>query len=462
MGDKNCNNCPQITELNADNAKLKVRLEKLEAHITKLETELRASKRQASPFSRGKKKKKRKKPGRKSGQGTFKNREKPPEDKINNVETPLDKCPDCGGEIKDKKTHENIEIDFPPIELIYTRFITESGFCPCCQTRHRSRHEDQSSTAGGAAGICLSPKFRAIAADMHHRLGVSYAKVAEFFRTNFNINITPGGFCQSDQRLAKKAKPIYEELIEAIRKCCVVHADETGWRIGLLKAWLWVFCNDKITVYTVGNRSHEVVVKILGRDFKGTLHSDCFLAYDHSELADWIKQKCLAHLIKKSSELIDEKTRGAVRFPKEIKKLLQDAIKLRNEKEQISAMASTRRKNKIERRLDELIDENRNFTDPDNARFARRLRKHRAHLFTFLENEKAEPTNNRAERDLRPQVISRKTGACNKTERGAETHSIIGSIAATSKKIGKNVVKTLADIIRAPKNPPPLLAPDTS
>jgi len=71
--------------------------------------------------------------------------------------------------------------------------------------------------------------------------------------------------------------------------------------------------------------------------------------------------------------------------------------------------------------IDTLIDEGRKFSDPDKRRFAKRLRKQRRHLFTFLTHDGVEATNNRAERGVRPAVIARKIGGCNKTERGAET-----------------------------------------
>ncbi len=48
-----------------------------------------------------------------------------------------------------------------------------------------------------------------------------------------------------------KARLVHEELIEVIGQCAVVHADETGWRIGILSAWLWVFTNRQVTVYTI-------------------------------------------------------------------------------------------------------------------------------------------------------------------------------------------------------------------
>ena len=114
------------------------------------------------------------------------------------------------------------------------------------------------------------------------------------------------------------AKPMYRELVEAIRQSAAVYADGTGWRIGVLSAWLWVFTSQRVTVYTTGDRSHEVVVDILGRRFRGVLVSDCFTAYDAQALEGWLKRKCFAHILREGSRLEREKTRGAVRFPREL------------------------------------------------------------------------------------------------------------------------------------------------
>jgi hypothetical protein len=118
----------------------------------------------------------------------------------------------------------------------------------------------------------------------------------------FHLNVTRGAWQQADRRLALQAQPIYQALLETLRACTVVHTcttpnavrckcgDETGWRIGALSAWLWVFTSQKLTVYAIEtSRSHEVALNILGKEFKGVLVSDCFLAYDHHELENWLK-----------------------------------------------------------------------------------------------------------------------------------------------------------------------------
>jgi hypothetical protein len=108
------------------------------------------------------------------------------------------------------------------------------------------------SSATGAAGVSLGPK------------------VAELFLVAWDLEVTASGLCQADERLAEKAEPVYQELVEALRDSVAVYADETGWRVGGQGAWLWVFTGPAGTVYTFDRRrSHEVVVEVLGWTFRG-------------------------------------------------------------------------------------------------------------------------------------------------------------------------------------------------
>jgi hypothetical protein len=431
----------------------------LQAKLDSLEAELRQAKKQATPFAGRSANPNPKRPGRKKGKGPFERREIPPEGQIQDVSVPLEACPCCGGPLEDRGDHEHVQSDLPPPRPVHTRFRTQSGYCQRCRKRYQSRHPEQGSTAGGAAGVSVGPHAKAMAADLHHRLGVPFAKVADHIRTLSSLVVTPSAICQASQRLANKLDPVYEELIEAIRLCCVVHADETGWRIGTLSSWLWVFTSQRITVYDIDrSRGHEVVIKILGRDFKGTLASDCFLAYDHKDLAHWLKQKCFPHFLRKLKALETEKTKGAVRFPRDVSAVLRSALALKKEKPSLSVRTFRGRLKRIERRLDVLINADRNFTDEDNRRFAKRLRKQRKHLFGFLHHEEVPADNNLAERKLRPAVVVRKTGACNKTPKGARAHARIASVLETAKNLGKNTMAYLRLVITS-RTPPPLLEP---
>jgi transposase len=90
------------------------------------------------------------------------------------------------------------------------------------------------------------------------------------------------------------------------------------------------------------------------------------------------------------------------------------------------------------------------YTDPDNARFAKLLRKQRPHLLTFLYVAAMAPTNNAVEREIRPAVLIRKTNGYNRSERGAQTHSILTSIIRTCQKHGQDFVTAVKRVLRQP------------
>jgi hypothetical protein len=88
------------------------------------------------------------------------------------------------------------------------------------------------------------------------------------------------------------------------------------------------------------------------------------------------------------------------------------------------------------------------YTDPDNARLAKRLRKQREHLLRFLDHDGVDATNNLAEREIRPAVIARKLSAGNRTEAGAETHAVLATILRTSRRQGRDILLTPGDLLR--------------
>ncbi len=451
-------------KLRAENAALRQRVAELEKRVAELEAALSEAKRQATPFARQKRVGKPKRRGRKKGQGRFSYRRRPAAEEVS--ETKVERlacCPECGGQVTDRKEHEQFVVDIPPVKPVVIRYVTESGYCARCRKRVRSRHPEQISEATGAAGVVVGPRAKALAADMKHRLGVSYGKVCTWLDDAFGLRVTRGGWCQADVRLAERARPVYEELVNVLRASSVVHADETGWRIGTLAAWLWVFTNRETTVYTIrSSRGHEVVVDILGAEFAGVLHTDCFLAYDAKALADWLKQKCVSHLLRNLSEMEANKTGGAVRFARQVTALLREALQLKAEKSTLPAETFARRTATLEKRLEQLIHERRRFTDADNARFAKRLRKHRDHLLRFLYVDELDATNNRAERQLRPAVITRKTNGCNRAESGAEAHSILSSVLTTCHQRNIPVLDFLTGLQRAAGTPPSMGPPQVA
>ena len=451
----------RLADLEAQVARLLAQVAAQQARIAELEAALaaaeRAAKRQATPFARRQRKADPQKPGRKRGQGRFARRTPPPQVHVEHY-VPLSVCPTCAGDLTDRQVHEQIQVEIPPVEPHVTRFRTESGYCPACAKRVRATHPEQISTATGAAGVVLGPRVKALAADLHHRLGLSYGKIADLLNEVFALPVTRGGLCQADAALAALAEGIYADLLAAVRTSSVVHVDETGWRIGGLAAWLWVFTNTDLTVYTIEqSRGHEVIVEILGREFRGVLVADCFVAYDAAALGDWLQQKCVAHLLKDLRELSQTKHGAVQAWALDLMTLLRDALTLKANTADVTDPAYEAATAELEGRLDRLIAGALRSRDADRARLGRRLDKHRPEILRFLYWDEVEATNNRAERGLRPAVVTRKTGGCNRTKDGARGHAILMSVLATCRQRGMKILDYLIALQQYGATPPALV-----
>ena len=447
-----------LQRLQINTLRLQKLVERLQAEKEELQ---RAGKRQAAPFARRKRVEHPKKSGRKAGQGQFRRREKPVSKQVNATKmAKLHGCPQCGSRLNDIHTHEQYVTDIPKIiRLVTTRYVTYSGYCANCNKRVRSRHPEQTSQATGAAGVLVGPRAKALAADAKHRLGCSYGKVSELLNDAFGMQVSRSGWCYADQRLAKTAQPVYRDLIQVARRSLVVYADETGWRIGTLPGWLWVFTNQEVTVYAIrDNRSSDVVIEILGEKFKGILASDCFLAYDDKRLKDWLKQKCLSHLLLDLKEIEGSKTGRAAQFSRDGTTLLRAALVLKAEKPKLDPALFAQRAQTLETQLDALISRQRQLKDPDNLRFARRLRKQRLHLLRFLYVDGLEATNNHAERQIRPAVIIRKTNGCNRAKEGAQTHEVLASVLVTCRQHDIPILDYMGSLQHFGETPPALAA----
>jgi transposase len=372
--------CPNCQQLLAELERLRAQLEEARKRIAALEAEVRRGRRSAAPFSRDKPK-----PSIRSHRAVVRGGSRPPEEAIQEtVEVPLEACPACGGPLEDRATHEPVQVDIPEVRPVITRFRTESGYCRRCRKRVRSRHPRQVSSATGAAGVSLGPRARALAADLKHRLGIPYRKVAELFRVAWGLEVTASGLCQADERLAEKAEPVYQELVEALRGSVAARVDETGWRVGGQGAWLWVLTGPRGTVYIIDRRrSHEVVVEVLGPGFSGVWVTDCFRAYDHRALG------ASAEVFRSPPAGVGAASAGeeAGRFPRELAGLLREALAWREEKGRREPDRFEARLQEWEAKLSARMAEKRRFTDRDNARLAQRLRKQRRHLLRFLRVE---------------------------------------------------------------------------
>jgi transposase len=441
--------------------RLEARVAELEGQVAQLKSQLeeaeRAAKRQAAPFSKGPPKANPKRPGRRPGHAPA-HRPKPERvDRI--VEVPLlqEGCPACGGLLTDERVEEQFLVDIPPVEPIVTQFNIHIAYCTTCGRRVQGRHPEQTSDALGAAAVQIGPRALGLAAELKHGLGVPYRKVEHMLAISFGLEVCPGALARAGQRLTRQAEPTYARLTLRLRQSQSVCGDQTGWKVGGKRAWLWVFTSQEVTVYVIDpSRAHEVAERVLGEDFDGVLSCDCFLAYDP---LDYQQQKCLGHLLKRCSKIGTVQSGPALAFSQKVARLLRRAIELQDRQATMSPHGFRVARGKLEAALDRLLAQE--VTDPENAKLVKLLTKQRHRLLTFLYVEGVQPTNNAAERALRPAVIVRKISAGNRSQPGARTHAVLTSLIQTCRQQGKAFLPVAIRLLRSPAPVPLDLVDET-
>lgn len=438
--------CRGCQERDREIARLRERLEQLEKDQLRLREQLgeaqRQTQRQAAPFRRRELKKRKKKPGRRKGHPAA-NRATPPPERIDRVvAVPCQTCPDCAVPLVDPGVVVQYQTDLPPVVPIVTQFNIETGYCPCCRQHHQGRHPEQTSNAIGVAGNTFGPVILTMAAELKHRLGVPYRKICDFFATYVDIAICPATLVRAEQRLTELARPTYELLIDALRRADVVHADETGWRISAVNAWLWVFTNQQVTLYVIrtgpGARGHGVPAEILGPDFDGFLIVDGFACYT---VLDYRKGQCNGHLLRRAKGLLETVPSHEQGHLDDLICLLQDAIALAQRRTDLTAKVYERRVVVMEQRLVQWLFALPQEPSAELHRLKHHILNHITEWLAFLKHAEVPPTNNHAERMLRPAVITRKVGGCNKTLLGALVHSVLASIMVTCKQQGQKFLE---------------------
>lgn len=424
--------------LAAEVADLKRRVAELTAA---LEDACRAAARQAAPFRREEQRKvppgEKKRPGRKPGhRGTSRPL---PEVVDDEIEEPLPCCPQCGGPVSDRRPLTQSIEEIPPLRPRVTRLVTWQGTCVRCG-KVRSTHPLQTSTAQGAAAVQLGPRALAIGALLNKHLGLTLRTTCRTLHKLLGLSLTPGGLSQALARMAERTRADYDALVATLRTSEVVYSDETSWWVGEPKWWLWVFTNSLATLYRVEkSRGGQIARETLGEEFGGMLVSDCLNVYDALACR---KHKCLAHHLRAIREARARPDTPDGAYLRQWKLVLKAVIALWKARPAMPAEAFAAERARIEAAVERLL--NQPVTQPGDVAVQNRLLKQQAHLLGCLAEPAAEPTNNRAERALRPAVIARKLSCGNRTERGRRTWETLASLAATCRQNADDFVDWLA------------------
>ena len=444
----------QLAEQKAQSAKMAETLKELAAA---LEEARRSGKRQAAPF-RKKKKKNPKKPGRKGGDqhGKHAHRQALADEEIDeyyNVSLPP-VCPHCGGcHIQEEGILPQYQTEIPR-KPIRRRFDIHIGYCQDCGGRVQGRHELQTSDALGAAASQLGPDAHSALSILNKEMGLSHGKCAKVFSRLFGIKISRSTPVRSILRSADRCAPAYGQIRTIARASPWNVPDETGWRIAGENSWLHVTVSALVTCYAIAqSRGHEVLAAIIGKDYGGILIRDGFRSYNCFREA--VHQLCLGHLLSRCERLLENATRGAVCFPRTVKAILKQALRLRDRyhKGEVSDLGLRVMRGRLTQKMRRLIEPIKH--NEANEKFAAHLRNHLDELFTFLAIPGIDATNWRAEQAIRPAVVNRKVWGGNRTDRGGEAQMILMSVIVSSHQNGINSLDFISRALRS--NEPILL-----
>jgi transposase len=449
-GPKPEDNHQQIEDLEEENQSLREELtrvqtenDRLREEVKKLEKLLRSKARSATPFSKGQRKAHPKRPGRKPGQGPFQRREAPAAAAAANpVEVPVTsmRCPCCGGELKWQRTDRVTTTDMPtqpqPEVKVYDVAVC---VCTACGKSVRGEHPELAADQYGATAHRVGPRLKTMAHALHYGQGVPVRRLPAILLETTGVTLTQSAITRDAlKQAAGVIGNAYREARAGIRQAPVTYTDDTSWAVGGEPAQLMVFDTDQSTVYQIRpQHRNEEVRELVPSDYPGTLVTDRGPSYEAEELAGVDQQKCLSHLMGNIQKVVETKSGRARTFGEGLMNTLKQANQLwhNHRAGQVDGEAFRQQGQQIEDQLSHQL-RHRQLTDPDNQRLLDGIgwQNDRGQVLRFLRNPAIEPTNNRAERALRPAVIARKVSQCSKTQSGAEAFAAFTTVIRTLTK----------------------------
>ena len=443
--------------------------DRLREEVKKLEKLLRSKARSATPFSKGQRKTKPNRPGRKPGQGPFQRRHAPPAAaEAKPVEVPVVsmRCPCCGGEWKWQRTDRVTNTDMPaqpqPEVHVYDVAVC---VCTACGKSVRGEHPQVAADQYGATAHRVGPRLKTMAHALHYGHGVPVRRLPAILLETTGVTMTQGAITRDALKQASGVVGhAYQDAREGIRQAPVTYTDDTSWAVGGEPAQLMVFDTDQSTVYQIRpqHRNQEVRELVPG-DYRGTLVTDRGPSYEADALAGVDQQKCLSHLLRNVKEVVETKSGRARQFGDGVLNSLKQANQLWRDHRagKVDGEAFRQQGQEIEDQLTHQL-RHRQLTDPDNQRLRDGIgwQNDRGQVLRFLHNPAIEPTNNRAERALRPAVIARKVSQCSKTQGGADAFAAFTTVIRTiAKKANTSIVQGLHSLLHptdsAPGSAPP-------
>ena len=399
---------------------------------------------------RGRRKKSRRKAG---GQPGHRGAHRPlvPAEKVDEIRPILpEQCQHCGhsipAQIEQVQTtgqpqrHQVTEL--PPIHARTIEYQCHRVVCPQCGKSTRAAVPEEANGRFGSQLTALIA-YLTVVGRMPRR--VVEALLGQVLGIDLSLGSTQKCWEEASQAVAAPCR----ELELQLKDEPVLNVDETGWRTNGAKRFLWAFVAARYVVYTVAaTRGSEVLIRLLGAVFQGILCSDRFSAYlkYHSGQA----QFCWAHLKRNLLGIVEFTKSSAVeRFCRDA--LAQHARLFRLWHKfrggQIDRSQLVLRSIPIQKRIFALAERHLDSPHREVRNLATALFEHNQRLFTFLEHEGVDPTNNSAERALRTGVQWRKICFGNRSANGELATSRLLTVAETCDLQRLNILAYLSAAI---------------
>ena len=349
--------------------------------------------------------------------------------------------------------HQVIEI--PPIKPVVTEYQWHQLVCATCGEVTRASWPE--SVPSGTYG----PRVQATVALCTGSYRLSKRTTQQVMEEVFGVPMSVGTISPLEQATTAAVATPVEEARTYVHEQEVAHLDETSWRQGGKRAWLWVAVTSLVTVFLVRlSRGGQVARALLGETFSGILVTDRYSGYNWYPVR-W-RQLCWAHLLR-DFEAMRDRGGASAELGEALLAQAHQMFTWWHRVREGTLQRSTFRSymSPLRREVERLLEAGSRGGVPKTAGTCQDILQRREALWTFVQVDGVEPTNNTAERSIRPGVLWRKGSFGTQSEEGSRFVESMMTVVSTLKQQQRNVLEYLTEACDAALrgDAPPSLLP---